>query len=341
MRRIVLLHLCVAMALAAFPTACDPSEPVVKPSYSAVAGSPGETLSPVLITPTLPAASITPTTVTPRPAPASDGAPMRDIPLVYDLRQKENEVVIVALDLASGEERSVATIPLTTSAGMSIYGTVLPAPDQKTLAVSIDNLEVQQVYLIKNNKARLILSAEGEHSIDEWSPDGARFLLFSTKDNDQGCMQQTCFFDIYSIDAATGVETRLTTTTDPEVDAVWSPDGKQIAFLRGCVDISIDECGPDLYLMNADGSDERLLAEGWIASPHFLSPDQIVYAQHAGERASIYRIATNGGTPQSVVEADTDILGMRVTPDGQTIAFINQRGECPFEPCVREIYVVA
>ncbi len=340
MRRIVSLRLCAGMALALLLSACNPFRPVVQPPDTQVIIAPTDTPSPISIPPSLTPA---PAPLSPQPVPpAPDGASARNTPIFYEVQHKGNTIMVVALDPVRGEERSIADIPFEASADMFLYGVVQPSPDGRRLAVSVSAGVAQQVYLIDGGNVRPILSAEGEHSIGAWSPSGDRFLLFSTKESDRGCIQQTCFFDIYAIDAASGAETRLTATDEAEVDAVWSPDGSQIAFLRGCVDESIDECGPDLYLMNADGSSERLLAEeGWITNPVFLSNDQVAYIRRTGERSDIYRAATNGGAPQPIIDVDTDILSLRVSPDGGMLAFLDQRGDCRFEPCDREVYVVA
>jgi TolB protein len=78
----------------------------------------------------------------------------------------------------------------------------------------------------------------------DWSPDGTRILFFSTRD--------TGFGDIYVIEIESGQVTRLTDSSSgtEHRDPVWSPNGQKIAFLRG----------DGLYRMNADGSNETLIA---------------------------------------------------------------------------------
>ena len=56
-------------------------------------------------------------------------------------------------------------------------------------------------------------------------------------------------------------------------DASWSPDGRKIAFAAGAVASAPyslrDLAGPDIYVMNADGSGLRRLTHrpGWEGSP--------------------------------------------------------------------------
>src|SRR6266545_5901313 len=79
------------------------------------------------------------------------------------------------------------------------------------------------------------------------------------------------FQDVWSINAdGTGL-TRLTRSPGPDFDATWSPDGARIAFR------SERNGDPEIWLMNADGSGQRGLADG--LSPAW-SPDgsKIAYA---------------------------------------------------------------
>jgi TolB protein len=78
----------------------------------------------------------------------------------------------------------------------------------------------------------------------DWSPDGTRILFWSDRD--------TGFMDVYVMEIESGQVTRLTdssTGTEHKVP-VWSPNGQKIAFVRG----------DGLYRMNADGSNETLIA---------------------------------------------------------------------------------
>jgi Tol biopolymer transport system component len=98
-----------------------------------------------------------------------------------------------------------------------------------------------------------------EHNIrPAWSPDG-RKIAFSSRS------PQTGSDDIYVMNADGTDKTRLTDSPDPEIAPAWSPDGRKIVYQRCVLPSPSADCdasgNQDLYIMNADGSDQTRLTD--------------------------------------------------------------------------------
>ncbi|MDE6377229.1 MAG: DPP IV N-terminal domain-containing protein, partial [Duncaniella sp.] len=94
------------------------------------------------------------------------------------------------------------------------------------------------------------------------SPDGSR-IAFTYKG------------DIYTVPAAGGTATRLTTNPAYDTYPVWSPDGSRIAFA------SDREGGFDVYVMPSTGGEaKRLTFHSTSESPMAFTPDgkSVVYS---------------------------------------------------------------
>jgi Tol biopolymer transport system component len=88
-----------------------------------------------------------------------------------------------------------------------------------------------------------------------YSPDGKRIAFTSNRYSGTD-------YDIFIMNPGFGVK-NLTNTQDWEASAAWSPDGRKIAFARGS----------NLFVRNANGTNERLLTDvSFNASPSW-SPD--------------------------------------------------------------------
>src|SRR5574341_687491 len=98
---------------------------------------------------------------------------------------------------------------------------------------------------------RLTDNAIGD-SHPDWSPDGRKIAFFSTRDGNP---------EIYEMNADGTGQVRLTVDSRPDAWPSWSPDGRRIAFQRQVQVVPGLPLpnGSDIFVMNADGSEQTQL----------------------------------------------------------------------------------
>jgi dipeptidyl aminopeptidase/acylaminoacyl peptidase len=163
----------------------------------------------------------------------------------------------------------------------------------------------------------------------EWTPDGERIVFTALREEDADWRWRES--EIYAVEAASGEVTQLTTRKGPDGRPRVSPDGKQIAYTG--YDWSRDTwTDSKIYVMDADGSNPRLVSGDWDRSPSalFWRPDgRALYftARDAGAQ-NLYELPLTGRNAGRVVPltqgthllAVTDIVGglavgTRTTPE--------------------------
>lgn len=128
-----------------------------------------------------------------------------------------------------------------------------------------------------------------------WSPDGKSLVAAAPTDASGG--------DLFIIDIHTGARRPLFSSPQGEQPAGWSRDGKMILFTR-----FNDQFGhhSDVFVVNADGTNLRMLAKGGAAA--CWSPDgaRILYTTRRGKLAVMN--ADGSGkvvvSPRTVLEPD-------------------------------------
>ncbi len=172
----------------------------------------------------------------------------------------------------------------------------------------------------------LVMSHEGVATGESLDSPPGKIVFYSERDGNA---------EIYVMDPDGTNLVRLTRNASNEFCPDWSPDGTQIAYESDRDDPNPVRCFPNctsrIYVMDADGTDERRLMDLPGTEGHLdWSPDgrSIVFQadRDADGKNEIYVVSAEGGEPRVVIDDGFDDTAPDWSPDGTSIAFSSDRG---------------
>lgn len=190
------------------------------------------------------------------------------------------------------------------------------SPDGKWVAFSSRRSGNYDIFIApaEGGAPRQVTFHEATDVVADWSPDGKTLLFYSNRDGSH---------DLYTIPAEGGTERRL--TFDGGVHGRFSPDGRQVAYVRGAVALTIKEyrgsSNFDLWVVPVEGgTPARLTKTPWNERDPAWSADgsEIYYCAEDGARYNIWRVPARGGEPTRVTDLeDGDASGLVLAADGK------------------------
>lgn len=142
---------------------------------------------------------------------------------------------------------------------------------------------------------RQITEGDYNHSSPEWAPDGESLIVASNRQEDWEYNAQDT--ELYKVDVDDKSMTQLTDRDGPDSNPKISPDGSQIAYTG--YDDNLDGYQvTKLYVMDADGSDSRVLTEEFdrdVASINWADDGESIFIQYDDEgNGKVGRVSLDG-----------------------------------------------
>jgi Tol biopolymer transport system component len=133
------------------------------------------------------------------------------------------------------------------------------SPDGKYILFSSKRTGVNQIYIMNADGTHEYALTEGDRpNFDaKWSPDGTKIVFVSLRHEKTKCplYKNPCNSEIYIMNADGSDQTRLTNSPGKDSSPVWSPDGKQIAFMSLHDEPNYKKCyncNSEIYIMNIE-----------------------------------------------------------------------------------------
>ncbi|SEM85715.1 cell wall-binding repeat-containing protein [Lihuaxuella thermophila] len=235
-------------------------------------------------------------------------------------------------------------VNLTDDEMRSYYADV--SPDGNKIVFVSDNLDPsyphdQEIFVINadGSNLRQLTRNDVNDRLPQWSPDGSTISYES--------IGTGATSDIFVMNADGSNPRNLTQTADIYEHAPrWSPDGR-ISFTS--YNKALDPIKEDIFVMNADGTGKKQLTNNphrvTDSSPAWSADGRTLYFvrqapdPYDNMKYHIYKMNADGTQPVILYTSAANVSGVRLSPDGQKLAFNEVMSQYPYRERIFTISV--
>jgi dipeptidyl aminopeptidase/acylaminoacyl peptidase len=162
-----------------------------------------------------------------------------------------------------------------------------------------------------------------DRSVDNfsWSPDGTQIAFSATVNPD---LIQGITSDVYLLNLADEVVTKLVSQAGPDSDPRWSPDGKQIVFSTVMGETAYFASNSRLAVVPATGGTPRSITDNFDENANLVRwrPDGVYFSGQQKMAVHLFRVDPSSGKVTRLSAPDNLMAaGFSFSRDGKQIAF--------------------
>ena len=216
--------------------------------------------------------------------------------------------------------------PLQLSVDSTVDWSPTWSPDERYVAYVREVRGEHQIYVVPSigGRGRPVAHLSDRHIRDiVWSPDTSRNKLVMAA---QRRPHQA--YALTAVDPETDSTEALTTPplwSTGDSSPVFSPDGSQIAFVRGTV-----EGIEDIFVMPADGGEVSQVTADSTAIYGLTwgqDGDRLMYSARRGGIAGLWEVSADGGSPELIRSANQGTVFSQPTLSSTTLAYTQESTE--------------
>lgn len=175
---------------------------------------------------------------------------------------------------------------------------------------------------------RQLTSGDYNHAAPEWMPDSTTILFSATRKPDAEYVRFGS--EIYALNTRTNQIKPLTDRDGTDNEPTVSPDGRQIAYVG--FDRNNDTYNvTKLYVMNADGTNKKVLTENFDRSPTALmwreDGDGIYFSTEDKGTNNLYFVSAKGGAPRQISTGNHQFLPSSVSRSGTVAGVLSDAAQ--------------